>query len=144
MRSRLPIFILALALIGIGVSSYLVYVHYTQTTAICFGGSAGCETVQNSPYSKVAGIPVALLGLVGYATLALATVWRLRAGDSIRAWLSLAVFLFSLVGVLYSGYLTYLELYVIYAICQWCVVSALNMLIIGVLSFFDLRRTLYA
>ncbi len=106
-----------LAVAGIAVSAYLTWSHLRGVAPVCVGGSAGCETVQTSRYSEVLGIPVALLGLLGYAGLLLSAAIK---GE--RA----AVFgLFvALVGTLYSAYLTYLELFVIQAICQWCVASA--------------------
>lgn len=106
-----------LAVAGIAVSAYLTWSHLRGVAPVCVGGSAACETVQTSRYSEVLGIPVALLGLLGYAGLLLSAAIK---GE--RA----AVFgLFvALVGTLYSAYLTYLELFVIQAICQWCVASA--------------------
>lgn len=102
---------------GVAVSAYLTWSHLSGAAPVCVGGSAGCETVQASRYSEVLGVPVALLGLLAYAALLLSATIR---GE--RA----AVFgLFvALVGTLYSAYLTYLELFVIRAICQWCVASA--------------------
>ncbi|MBI1742342.1 vitamin K epoxide reductase family protein [Candidatus Acetothermia bacterium] len=143
-HSRLPLTILFLALMGIAASAYLVYVHYSETAIICFGGNKGCETVQNSPYSEVVGIPVALIGLAGYIALALMTFLRMKIEEPMKTWLVLAIFVSSLMGVLYSAYLTYLELFVIYAICQWCVASATLMMVIFILAAIDLSKTLYA
>jgi uncharacterized membrane protein len=122
---------LLLAVVGLGVASYLTYVHYAGFGAlVCVGGHGGhssCETVQSSVWSKVAGVPVALLGLLGYVGI-LAT---LLAPDREEA--RLATLGLTLIGVGFSGYLTYRELFSIHAICEWCVSSAviLTLLLIG-------------
>jgi uncharacterized membrane protein len=142
-RASLPLAILILSLLGGGVSAYLVYVHYAPEALICLGGS-GCATVQLSIYAQVHGVPVALFGVLSYLALAMSALGRLWTKDPLKVWLAIAVFAISLIGVMYSAYLTYLELFVIYAICQWCVVSAALMAAVFVLAVFDLRRALYA
>jgi len=122
---------LVLAVAGLGVASYLTYVHYAGFGAlVCVGGHGGhssCETVQSSVWSKVAGVPVALLGLIGYVAI----LASLLAPDREEA--RLATLGLTLVGVGFSGYLTYRELFSIHAICEWCVSSAiiLTLLLIG-------------
>ena len=111
-----------LAICGIAVSIYLTAVHYQDSLLVCSGVS-DCETVQNSKYAKLFGIPVAILGLAMYvAALALGVVRLAREELADRATVLLFVMLFA--GFLFTVYLTYLELFVIDAICQWCVVSA--------------------
>ena len=107
----------ALAVVGLLISGYLTWVHYMGVAPVCVGGSGGCETVQTSSYATILGVPVAALGLVGYSGLLLAALLRSEAG----VYLGLLV---ALVGTLFSAYLTYLELFVIHAICEWCVASA--------------------
>jgi uncharacterized membrane protein len=107
----------ALAVAGLLISAYLTWVHYTGAVPVCVGGSGGCETVQTSSYATILGVPVAALGLVGYSGLMLSALLRGEVG----AYLG---FLVALVGTLFSAYLTYLELFVIHAICEWCVASA--------------------
>ena len=107
----------ALALVGLFISAYLTWVHYAGVAPVCVGGSGGCETVQASSYATILGFPVAALGLVGYSGLLLSAVLRGEAG----VYLGLLV---ALVGTLFSAYLTYLEVFVIGAICEWCVASA--------------------
>ena len=114
-----------LGLIGLGIAGYLTYVHYFQLQPLCLTG--GCEQVQTSRYSEVLGIPVALLGVVGYL-LILASLFI--PGDSGR----LLALIVSFVGLGYSLYLTYLELFQINAICQWCVASAVIIFLITILS----------
>jgi uncharacterized membrane protein len=117
---RLRAAVAVLALLGVAVAGYLTYVHYAELEPICAGGGGGCERVQNSSYAELAGIPVALLGLIGYA-LILASLWV--PDDLGRA----AGVLLALVGFGFSVYLTWVELFEIDAICQWCVVSAVLM-----------------
>jgi uncharacterized membrane protein len=107
-----------LTLVGLGIAGYLTYVHYEGIAPVCSTG--GCERVQASSYAEIAGVPVSLLGLIGYAGIG-ASLW-LR-GDAGRA----LTFLLALIGFGFSAYLTYLELFVIDAICQWCVASAVVM-----------------
>jgi uncharacterized membrane protein len=128
-----------LALAGIGVSAYLTWAHLANRSVVC-GASQGCDIVQQSVYSEVGGIPVALLGLAAYIALFVLTLLR---GHSLAGWedyIPLAVFGISLIGVLYSAYLTYLELFVIYAICRWCVTSAIIITAILLLSLPDLKE----
>ena len=107
----------ALAIVGLLISGYLTWVHYMGVTPVCIGGSGGCETVQTSSYAAILGVPVAMLGLVGYSGLLLSALLRGEIGVYLG-------FLLALVGVIFSAYLTYLELFVIHAICEWCVASA--------------------
>ena len=123
---RLAIAIAVLCVIGIGIASYLTYVHYAGLKALCLS-SGGCETVQASKYAKLDGIPVAVLGLVGYVSILLSLAIR---GDTGRA----AAFGIALIGFLFSLYLTYRELFTIKAICQWCVASAVLMTLLVILT----------
>ncbi len=114
---------LALAALGVGVATYLTVVHYAHQPIAC-NGIGDCEYVNSSEYAKVAGVPVALMGVVSYAALAalIATAWlRDSVTMLIVAWmLALASFAFSM-------YLTWIELEVLEAICIYCVVSAITM-----------------
>jgi uncharacterized membrane protein len=109
--------LLALAAVGVLISAYLTWTHFAGLTPVCTGSGEGCKTVQSSRYASVLGIPVALLGLVAYGGLIFSTIlWR-ETGIYLG-------FLISLVGTLFSAYLTYLEIFVIGALCQWCLASA--------------------
>lgn len=108
---------LALAALGAAVAGYLTYVHYAGLSPLCLAGSGGCERVQTSDYAQLLGVPVALLGLVTYALIGLASFLGGSAGR-------LAAALLAVGAAAFSAYLTYLELFVIDAICQWCVASA--------------------
>jgi len=128
-----------LCVAGIVDAAVLALFHYSEATAEALCTVGGCEAVNTSPYSTVAGIPIALIGLGAYVVigaLAFAATRDWAISDSAP----LLVFGLSLVGVLYSIYLTYLELFVIYAVCPWCVASALIIAAIWVLALVDLRR----
>jgi uncharacterized membrane protein len=118
---------LAIAGIGICVAGYLTYVHYAGLQPFCAGGGHGCERVQSSSYAKLGGIPVAVLGLAGYVAIAAAL---LAPGERAR----LAAAALAISGFGFSAYLTYLELFVIDAICQWCVASAVLLTVLMVLT----------
>jgi uncharacterized membrane protein len=109
-----------LAVAGIGVATYIAIAESGGGTPKCLAGGGGCETVAESRYSELAGIDVAVIGIAGYALLLVAA---LVPGDVGR----FGGFLGALVGFGFSAYLTYLELFVIDAICQWCVASAVLM-----------------
>jgi uncharacterized membrane protein len=104
--------IAATAAVGAAIATYLTVVHYAHTSPICTTG--GCEKVQKSSYAELAGVPVALLGLLAYvALLATAAVRGVAA--------AFAATLIALVGVAFSGYLLWAQLGPIGAICQWCI-----------------------
>jgi uncharacterized membrane protein len=109
-----------LALAGIGVATYIVVADSGGGAPKCLAGGSGCETVADSRYSHIAGVNVAVFGIVGYVVLLAAAI---APGDPGR----FGGFLAALVGFGFSAYLTYLELFVIDAICQWCVASAVLM-----------------
>ena len=105
----------AVALAGIAVAAYLTSAHFAHEAVACIAGG-GCETVQESEYAEIAGIPVAVLGLVTYSVVA-----GLIARDAPNARLGAATI--SLVGLLFSMYLLALQLFVIDAICIWCLAN---------------------
>jgi uncharacterized membrane protein len=109
-----------LALAGIGVATYIAIAEGGGGSPKCLAGGHGCETVAKSHYSHLAGINVAVIGIFGYVLLLAAAI---VPGDAGR----FTGFLTALVGFGFSAYLTYLELFVIDAICQWCVASAILM-----------------
>ena len=114
---------LVLTVIGLGVAIYLTYVHYSGTKPACTAG-ASCIKVQTSQWSKLAGVPVALIGLIGYISILGSLVVRDRE-ESRLATLGL-----TLIGFLFSAYLTYRELFSIHAICEWCASSAVILTIL--------------
>jgi uncharacterized membrane protein len=116
-RSAPRTVLLVLAVLGFLVSAYLTWTHFAGLAPICTGGGEGCETVQSSRYAVLLGVPVALLGLIAYSGLIISAALWGQAGIYLG-------FLISLVGTLFSAYLTYLEIFVIGALCQWCLASA--------------------
>ena len=129
----------ALCIIGIAVAGYLTWTHLVEAEPYC-GGARGCGDVQDSPYSEVVGIPVAVIGLMGYLVLLTLSALRSRVNPDVGFFLPVLSFGAALIGVLYSAYLTYLEAFVIMAWCYWCVTSALIITILWILSIADLRR----
>jgi uncharacterized membrane protein len=105
------------ALAGLGVAAYLTWVHFDETALVCVAGG-GCETVQESEYAEMAGIPVALLGLAAYTLLLGLIVW-----DTPTARLAAAAI--SFVGLLFALYLLVVQFFVIDAVCVWCLVNDL-------------------
>jgi uncharacterized membrane protein len=120
--------IAALAVLGLAISAYLTWVHYAGIEPVC-SSISDCERVQSSDYAELAGIPVAVLGVVGYAALLV----------SLRGPVELTVLL-AYIALLFSAYLTWAELFRIDAICQWCVASALVSLGIAALATLEALR----
>ena len=105
----------AVALAGIAVAGYLTWSHYAGGSVVCpVGGS--CEAVQESEYAKLAGIPVAVLGLTAYIAILGLVAWDTPAAR-------LAAAALSLTGLLFSIYLLVVQLFVIDAICVWCLAN---------------------
>jgi uncharacterized membrane protein len=125
--------LIILSVLGVALASYLTYIHYYDIKPICTAGSA-CIKVQSSIYSKLAGIPVALIGLLGY----IAILGSLLAPESETS--RLATMSFTLVGFGFSAYLTYRELFSIHAICEECATSAVLMTVIMGLSVWRFLR----
>jgi uncharacterized membrane protein len=109
--------LLAVSAAGIGVAAYLTYVHYEPAALICTSGG-GCETVQDSKYAVVAGIPVAVLGLGAWLAAFALTVWNSDLARTLTAALALTVLAF-------AAYLVVLQLFVIDAVCVWCMTNDL-------------------
>lgn len=119
-RSR-NIVMWVLIVIGLIVSGYLAYVETTQVKAVC-GPVGECNIVQSSPYAQIAGVPIAVLGLLFYVTVI--ALWLLQRVESVRRWALLALVGLTIFGTLFSLYLTMVEVFVIGAICMWCLTSA--------------------
>lgn len=117
------------ALVGLLTSGYLAYVKVFDTPIYCTPGIGDCTTVNSSRYSELWGIPIAIFGMLSYLAILLLVILGHRS-KLIKQYQVLAIFGISLFGFLYSLYLTYLEIFVIHAICQWCVLSGLCMTII--------------
>ena len=130
----------ALALLGLGVAAYLAYVETQAVPAIC-GPVGDCNAVQSSPYAKLFGaLPVGVLGAVGY--IGILGAWAVQRWgppqQASRA--ALALFGMALSGNLFSLYLTYLEPFVIKAVCAWCLASAVIITLLMVINTAPARR----
>lgn len=131
------IFVLALA--GIVVSGYLLYTYVADTPIVC--ANTGCETVRESPYSYFLGVPLPAFGLLFFVFVLVLSFLRTFIDKVNYVYLATRViFVASLVGFLTSVYLTYLEAFVIKAYCTWCVVSAIIVTLIFILSILEIRR----
>ncbi len=111
----LRVALLLVSAAGIGVAAYLTYVHYQPAALICTS-SGGCETVQESKYAVLAGIPVAVLGLAAWIAALVLTIWNSELARTLTAALALA-------GLAFAAYLVILQLFVIDAICVWCMAN---------------------
>lgn len=115
------------AALGIGVASYIAIADSGGGAPTCLAGGSGCETVADSSYSHLLGVNVAVFGIVAYALLLASAFF---ANDAAR----LGGFVIALGGFGFSVYLTYIEIFKIEAICEWCVASAVLMTILFLLN----------
>jgi uncharacterized membrane protein len=128
-----------LSLIGLFISAYL-YLYKIGRIGTLACGSGDCETVQHSLWSRFAGLDVSLIGLLGYAGLLAVSLVSLRPDLATQRWPATLLALLAGIGVAFTAYLTYLELFVIHAICRWCVASAAVIVAILIAAFGELRR----
>ncbi len=139
MKSATPsITTIVLAIVGLAVSLYLLTVHWGWWVAVCLG-VGNCEVVNTSIYSELLGIPVALLGALTYISLIVLStlIWQ----DLFAEYARLGRFFVAAVGVAFSAYLTYIELFILHEICPWCVLSAILITFIAILSGLELRTS---
>jgi uncharacterized membrane protein len=123
-----------LCLIGLGVAGYLAFVEIREVRAIC-GPVGDCNTVQSSPYARLFGVlPVGVLGIAGYLAILTAWLYHRLWRDRIARYMPIIVFSMTFFGVLFSLYLTFLEPFVIRAVCIWCIISAVIMTLLLLLS----------
>ncbi len=127
------------AALGLLDAGYLTWLKLSHNVAAC-GGLGDCETVNNSRFSEIGPVPIALLGAGAFLLMLALLLWEKRAGGGV-AIARYGVFALALIGTLYSAYLTYVEVAILQAICPFCVVSALLLLVLLVLSI--LRLNLY-
>ncbi len=131
-------FTVVLAFLGTADAIYLLILKYTQSRAMCVG-SHGCITVNTSVYSQIYGIPVSVFGILAYLVIAgiglLESRWKLARENG-----PLSILGISLAGVAFSAYLTYLEFYVIRAVCPFCMASAIiitTILVVAIIRFIQ-------
>jgi uncharacterized membrane protein len=129
----LRLIMIFLTLVGLGVASYLTYIHYAGINPVCTAGGS-CLKVQTSVYSKFVGIPVALMGLIGYVAI-MASL--LAPENETTRFATVAI---TVVGFGFSAYLTYRELFSIHAICEWCASSAVILTVLMCLAIWRFLR----
>ena len=127
---RIALFVVSA--VGVGVAAYLTYVHYQPAALICTR-SGGCEAVQDSKYAVLAGIPVAALGLAAWIAALVLTIWNSELARTLTAALALGALAF-------AAYLVILQVFVINAICIWCMANDLVLVpLLAVLALLRLR-----
>jgi len=131
MRHRQAIALLAL--IGLLIASYLA-LHRLGVIGSLQCGSGGCETVQTSAYAVFLGVPVAFYGVAGYVALLVVSLVGLQPALVARRGLTVLLAAMAGLGLAFTLYLTYVELFVIHAICRWCVASAMVIAAIAVVA----------
>jgi uncharacterized membrane protein len=112
----------ALALIGVGIAGYLTYTHFKGSPPVCL--TSGCDVVQKSPWSKLFGIPVALLGLLTYLSIVASTLIRHPLAKQAGATLAL-------VALGFNAYLFYIQAHEIGRYCTWCVSNEIVSLLLA-------------
>ena len=130
---------IVVAIIGIIDAAYLSYVKIAHQEVYC-GGSGACDTVNNSPYAEISGIPIAYLGLGAYIIILALLLLESRA-EFWANYSPMIIFGMTLAGTLYSIYLTYVELAVLRAVCPYCVVSAIAISVLFILSLVRLFKS---
>jgi uncharacterized membrane protein len=144
-RDTLYIFSLALVVLGLIISGYLSYVKLTEVPMVCVQGSDvfNCEVVQNSAYSRIAGIPIAWFGFAAYVALFLLLTLQNRI-PFLKENGILVVFGITLFAWLYSMYLVYLQFFVLQALCPWCLAHEAVMTVLFIVSCLRLRKSMMA
>ena len=144
-RDTLRIVSLALVIIGLFISGYLSYVKLTEVPMICVANSDvfNCEVVQNSIYSRIAGIPIAWFGFATYIILFTILLVEKRSAF-LQEYSAILVFGITLFAFLYSVYLVYLQFFVLKALCPWCLGHETTMTILFIISSLRLRRSMSA
>jgi uncharacterized membrane protein len=125
-----------LSLAGLFISGYL-YLYKIGRIGSLACGTGGCETVQLSSWSRFAGLEVSLIGVLGFAVLLGLSLAALQPRLALQRWPATLLSVLAGVGVAFTGYLTYLELFVIHAVCRWCVASAVIIAGIFIVSLKD-------
>ncbi len=130
---------IAFAVIGLAVSVYMTIFKLTGNENMCVG-NGGCSTVNASPYAEIYGIPVAVIGIVGYLALLVLLLIEPRGNTFLAENGTLIIFGVALLGFLFTLYLIFLEIFVIKALCPFCLTSQISMTILFGLSIARLLR----
>jgi uncharacterized membrane protein len=129
---------IALALLGLVVSIYMTIFKLTENKNMCLG-NGGCSVVNSSKYAEVYGIPVAVLGIVGYLAI-LGALLLEKQNPFFNNNGAMMLFGLALVGFLFTLYLIYVELQLIHALCPFCVTSQITMTLLFIFSVTRLLR----
>jgi uncharacterized membrane protein len=125
---------LVLAIVGLAIAGYLTYVETQAVAAVC-GPVGDCNAVQTSSYAKLFGlIPIGLIGMAGYIAILVTWLWGHFGSGRLADYAPLAVHAMAILAVAFSLYLTFLELFVIKAVCVWCLTSAVVITLVMLLS----------
>ena len=138
--SYAPYFMLALALIGIGIAFYDAYAIYNGQALWCPPPINGCNEVASSPYARIFNLPVGYFGVVYY--LYMFGLAALLAFDPFSRGLRFAALAYSALGVGFSIYFMYLQIEFIHAFCIYCLASAVTTLLLFIAACWHLRATL--
>ncbi len=114
---------LVLGLVGLADSLYLTWYHYDPAVRVCFATS-GCEVVNTSPYAVVGSVPVAAVGAAGYLLILAVLALRRWGPPSLHRTAAHAAFGLAVLGSGFAVYLTAVEVFVLHALCGWCLLSA--------------------
>ena len=129
---------MALAVLGLLVSIYMTIFKLTENQSMCLG-NGGCSVVNNSRFAEIYGVPVAVVGVAGYATI-LAELLLSRRSQFLQANETMITFGLALAGFLFTVYLIYVELALIHALCPFCITSQVSMTLLFALSVVRLAR----
>jgi uncharacterized membrane protein len=136
-KMRLAVSILAA--VGFIDSLYLTWIKLSHNQALCIQGVGNCWTVNNSKYADWNGIPIALIGALGYALILVFNILESKT-DFFENNGRIIIFGLVLIGFLFSAYLTFIEFAVLHAFCPFCGLSALIMLVLFILSIIRLIK----
>jgi uncharacterized membrane protein len=128
---------IVITLIGLAVSIYMTIFKLTGNETMCIG-NGGCSVVNNSPYAVINGIPVAVFGIVGYLAILAVLILEKKAGKFFKQNATMLNFGLTLIGFLFTLYLIYLEIFVIKALCPFCLTSQIAMTILFIISVIRL------
>ena len=138
MDKRLTQVTIALTIIGLLVSIYMTIYKLTDNESMCIG-NGGCSVVNSSKYSEVNGIPVAVIGMIGYAAI-LGILWLERKPGFFKSNGTMMLFGITLMGFLFTVWLIYVEIALIKALCPFCLTSQVVMTLIFILSVVRVVR----
>jgi uncharacterized membrane protein len=127
--------ILIFAFLGLSDAIYLLIIKLSSNKALCVPGLGDCWSVNNSIYSEWNGIPISVFGMLAYISIILLLTFLNRI-TFLKNFNHIFVLGISLIGFIFSIYLTYLQIAVIKAICPFCIISAITMTTVFVLSIF--------